>query len=241
MLILAPVLGPLLLLGAGVVAMSSASGRADGTSPRIGRLLAICAVLAFGPVAVLDLVLSVVIPYVGLLVGLVVFPIHFACVVALAAGIAAFLRTGRSTRAPALVLPPMLGLVAGFALVAIRFAIVPQSNGVFLETFDASGSKIEPAMNPLDPHGQKDMKETLGVHQRSLHEPLAALGEDSLWTISRDGDDECTGRWIRRMALEDGAPEWRRCLETEAGVTQPDGDGRRCELRRVRRGLRRAR
>jgi hypothetical protein len=135
-------------------------------------------------------------------------------------GVAAVVQTAGPVSAPQLVVPPIAGLLAGLALVFLRVGIVPHSSGVFLKAFSASGAEIRLPKAPLDPYGQKDLTETMGVHPRSLHEPIAALGDDSLWTASRSDSGECTGHWIQRRGLSVDAPEWRRCLASEAGVVR---------------------
>jgi hypothetical protein len=101
------------------------------------------------------------------------------------------LQAGGLSRTPRLLAPPVVGLLAGFALVFLRVGIVPRSSGVFLKVFSASGDELRLPKAPLDPYGQRDLAETLGVYPKSLHEPIAALGDDSLWTASRGSGSDC--------------------------------------------------
>jgi hypothetical protein len=94
----------------------------------------------------------------------------------------------------------MAGFLAGFALSFVRFQLVPQSHGVFLKGFAASGSALRLPGKPLDPHGQKDMVETLGDKPRSRHEPIAVIGDDSLWLVRRS--QQRADYWVRSPAIE---------------------------------------
>src|SRR5947209_6031994 len=83
----------------------------------------------------------------------------------------------------------LAGFLAGIALTFVRFQLVPQSHGVFLKGFAASGSALRLPGKLLDRHGQKDLNETLGDKPRSLHEPVALIGDDSLWLMRRSQQD----------------------------------------------------
>src|SRR5947207_2811859 len=131
---LTPAAGPVLLLAAGVLGISRARELPGGSSLRLGRILAFAAALALIPVAILDLLLFGILPYIGPLVLLIAFPFHYACIVIFVAGLAAVLQDGAaSQRLLHLVLPAIVGLLAGFALVGIRYGIVPRSSGIFLK------------------------------------------------------------------------------------------------------------
>src|SRR5262245_40685564 len=217
---LTPVVGPFVLLATGVVALVRARNRRDGAARRRDWSGLVVAAFTFVLVAFIDLLLFVAIPYIGPIVALIAFPLHYVCVVTFAMGVAAVLRADGDARAPRLVVPPIVGLLAGFALVFLRFAIVPRSTGVFLKAFSGSGVELRLPRAPLEPHGQRDLADTLGVYPRSLHEPIVALGDDSLWTASRGGGGDCPGHWIQRRGLSVDAPEWRRCLASERGVVR---------------------
>jgi len=86
--------------------------------------------------------------------------------------------------------------------------------------FAASGSALRLPGQPLDPHGQKDICETLGDKPRSLHEPVAVIGDDSLWLVTRSQQGASQGYWIERRAVAPGGSDWRQSLPTAPGVTR---------------------
>jgi hypothetical protein len=75
-------------------------------------------------------------------------------------------------------------------------------------------------IEPLEAHGQRDISETLGDKPRSHHEPIAVIGDDSLWLVSRSQQSACSGYWVERRAFAPGGSNWRQCLAVAAGVTR---------------------
>lgn len=209
-----PAAGPLLLLAVGVLAMGRA--RAASGVPRSRPLLLSLAAAAIllVPMAVLDMLLFVPVPYVGVLIGLIAFPFHLLCVGIFGGGIAALRRADATARTSRLALAAVTGLAAGILLTVVRFQIVPRSRGVFLEAFSESGAALKLPGSPLDPHGQQDIAETLGVQPRRHHEPIVAMDDQGLWTARQSADPDCRGYWIERRALAAGGRAWRRCLPT---------------------------
>jgi len=152
---------------------------------------------------------------------LIALPFHLVCVGVLAAGLYALSKAeGDKPHAALLALPAVGGLLVGIALAAVRFEVVPRSHGIFLKAFAATGSPLRLPGKPLDPHGQQDIEETLGAEPRSYHEPIAAIGDDSLWLVRRSKQSACSGYWIERTGFAPGGSDWRQCLPVSPGLTR---------------------
>src|SRR5580765_2775610 len=218
---LTPAFGPLFLALAGLRAMRRARAVSQDAALRPGRLFAatlISCALLFVPVAVLEFMLFGVLPYIGPFIALMALPFHLVCIGMLAAGLYALSKAeGDKPHAALLALPAVGGLLVGIALAVVRFEIVPRSHGIFLKAFAASGLPLRLPGKPLDPHGQKDIEETLGVEPRSYHEPIAAIGDDSLWLARRSKQSACSGYWIERKGFAPGGSDWRQCLPMNPG------------------------
>ena len=217
---LLPAVGPMLLLAVGMLAMSRARTVSGGPASRPLVFSLAAGAVMLVPVAALDLILFAPFPYVGILIALIAVPYHLLCVGVLGGGIAALSRADDAARAGRLALAAVAGLAAGILLTVVRFEIVPRSHGVFLKAFSESGAALRLARNPLDPHGQQDVAETLGVQPRRYHEPIAAIDDQGLWTARESADFACPGYWIERRALAAGGREWRRCLPTRPASTR---------------------
>jgi len=217
-----PAAGPMLLLLIGLLCM----GRARQTSETLtaSRLVAVTLVgcaLVLLPVALFDLLFFGTVPYIGPLILLVAVPFHVVCVGVFAAGLYAVSKAeDNPAHAGRLAAAAAAGLAVGVAVTGVRYAIVPQSRGVFLEAFSASGAALRLTGKPLDPYGQRDVQATLGAKPRSFHEPVAAIGDDGLWIARRSTDAACSGYWIERKAIAAGGSEWRRCLPVSPGLTR---------------------
>jgi hypothetical protein len=223
---LSPALGPPLLALAGLLAMHR--GRAISNAPALhaGRLFVatlVCCAILLVPVALYDIILCSVFSYVAVLVAIIVLPFHLVCVATFAAGLYAISKAeAKPVIALRGALPAIVGLLVGIALTFVRFQLVPfpHSKGIFLKAFAASGSALRLPTKPIDPHWQQDIIETLGDMPRSDHEPIAAIGDDSLWLVRRSRQADCPGYWIERRAFAPGGAEWRQCLPAASGVTR---------------------
>jgi hypothetical protein len=188
---------------------------------RLFVTILICCAILLTPVTVFDIYSLSFFSYLTLLVVVIALPFHLVCVGIYAAGLYAL---SSAVERPALAfrcaLPAMAGFLAGIALTVVRFQFVPQSDGVFLKGFAASGSALPLPGKSLDPHGQKDIYETLGDKPRSQHEPVAVIGEDSLWLVRRSQQDASSGYWIERKAFAPGGFDWRHNLSGMPGVTR---------------------
>jgi hypothetical protein len=233
---LTPAFGPLLLALAGLLAMRHSRAISNHPALKPGRLfvafLISCAILLV-PMAVFDIYSFSFLTYITLLVVEIVLPFHLVCVGTFAGGLYALSRAG-GRLVFRCVLPVIVGFLAGAALTFVRFQFVPQSHGVFLKGFAASGSALHP--------GQKDINETLGDKPRSLHEPVAVIGDDSLWIVRRSQQGASSDYWIERRTIAPGGSNWRTSLPRRAGVDpQSDRPGPWSRFQHLPRRLRRRR
>jgi hypothetical protein len=219
---LTPAFGPLLLALAGLLAMRYSRAISNDPALKPGRLfvafLISCAILLV-PMAVFDIYSFSFLTYITLLVVGIVLPFHLVCVGTFAGGLYALSRAG-GRLVFRCVLPVIVGFLAGAALTFVRFQFVPQSHGVFLKGFAASGSALHPSGKPLARHGQKDINETLGDKPRSLHEPVAVIGDDSLWIVRRSQQGASSDYWIERRTIAPGGSNWRTSLPVAPGLTR---------------------
>jgi hypothetical protein len=220
---LTPVFGPLLLALAGLLAMRHSRAISNRTV-HPGQLFVVflvsCAIW-FAPVTLFDIYACAGFGYATFLVVLVVLPLHLICIGMLTVGIYAHMKAdGKWTLAFQSALAVIGGLLLGIALAFIRFQFVPQSHGIFLKCFAASGSALPLPGQPLDPHGQKDINEWLGDKPRSNREPVAVIGEDSIWLVRRNQQSASQVYWIERRAVATGGSEWRQEIAIAPGVTR---------------------
>jgi len=221
---LTPAFGPLLLALAGLLAMRHSRAISNDPALNPGRLFVAmvisCAVL-LAPVTLFDIYAFSFLTYATLLAVVIVVPFHLVCLGTFADGLYAVSRAeGKATLVFRGALPASAGVLAGLALSFVRFQFVPQSQGVFLKGFAPSGSALRLPSKPLDPHGQKDINETLGDKPRSLHQPVAVMGDDSLWLVRRGQQRASSAYWIERRAVAPGGSDWRHSLPVAPGVTR---------------------
>jgi hypothetical protein len=224
MFFLIPVFGPLLLAFAGLLVMRHSRVISKDLALHPGRLFVAfvvsCAIF-FVPVTVFDIFALAGFGYITLLVVVIALPFHLASISLLAAGLYALSRAeGRFTLVFRCALPVIAGFLVAIALIFVRFKYVPQSHGVFLKRFAASGSALRLPGKPLDPHGQKDINETLGDKPRSDHEPVAVIGDDSVWLVRRNQRGVSLDYWIERRAIAPAGSNWRQGLPAAPGVTR---------------------
>jgi hypothetical protein len=147
---------------------------------------------------------------------------------------------GKASSSFRCVLPVIAGFLAGIALTFVRFQFVPQSHGVFLKGFAASDLLCACRQAPR-PTWAKDINETLGDKPRSLHEPVAVIGDDSLWLVRRS--QQALPRVIGSSEgqLHPAAPSWRPAFPSRRSDPQSDRPGPWSKFQHLPRRLRRRR